>query len=284
MSIEKDIFRSGSTTYYWSSRFFPKGIRDDVFKLYSFVRYVDDLVDSKPQKKEDFLRISKRWKSCKKSLANKEVPDIKKRTHEDTVLLNICQIVHRYDCDLTWVDSFLESMRMDIESKSYTKLEDSLQYVYGSAEVIGLFMCKIMKLPIIPYEYAKLQGRAMQWINFVRDIDEDISLNRCYFPSKSLKNYGLSDLTKKTAKENPEQFREFIREQIDLYSQWQSEANKGFSYIPKRLRVPLKTAVDMYNWTAKQIEKDPFIVFEKKIKPTKKQVISAATRNLLREK
>lgn len=44
MASDEEIFKKGSTTYYWSSKFFPKKVRKDVLKFYSFVRVVDDYV------------------------------------------------------------------------------------------------------------------------------------------------------------------------------------------------------------------------------------------------
>jgi phytoene synthase len=281
-SLEKDIFRNGSTTYYWSSKFFPRIVRDDVFKLYSFVRVVDDMVDVVPADVDRFNKIKKRWETVKKELKKGKVTKPLNDSVDERVIANIAYVVHRYECDVAWVDSFLDSMQMDVDKKQYNTLEDTLEYIYGSAEVIGLFMARIMQLPIKPYEYARMQGRAMQWINFLRDIDEDNTLGRSYFPKSTLKKYGLKDLSHKTAQANPKAFKKFMTEQIDLYEQWQSEADKGFSYIPKRLRIPLQTATDMYNWTAKEIKKDPLIVYSRKIKPKKTKVLKTAARNTVK--
>jgi phytoene synthase len=277
---DKEIFKSGSTTYYWSSKFFPKGVRDDVFKLYSFVRVVDDMVDSIPAETKRFARMQQRWQTVRKQLQKNVLPVPVDDSVDERVLYNIAFIVHRYECDVAWVDAFLASMQMDVDKREYQTLDDTLEYIYGSAEVIGLFMARIMQLPIKPYEYARMQGRAMQYINFLRDIAEDNTLERCYFPKETLRAHGLSDLHEKTIQDNPEAFKEFMHEQLSLYTAWQEEANKGFSYIPKRLLVPLKTAVDMYNWTAEEIKKDPFLVFEKKIKPSKKRVLTTAAKNM----
>lgn len=276
---EQAIFKNGSTTYYWSSKFFPKGVRDDVFKLYSFVRVVDDYVDAIPQNTSDFESLVKRWQACKRQLIARKMPSVSGSKVEDIALKNMCYVVYRYDCDVAWVDAFLHSMKLDTTNKSYKKMDDSLEYVYGSAEVIGLFMAKLLQLPIAPYEYARMQGRAMQWINFIRDIAEDIELGRCYFPSAALKEHGLKNLTEAEARKQPKAFRAFVGEQLAHYESWQAEANKGFEYIPRRSRVAVRTAVDMYNWTAEQIKKDPFIVYRKKVKPTKKQVITQAAKN-----
>jgi 15-cis-phytoene synthase len=290
-SIEKNIFKAGSTTYYWSSKFFPKAVRDDVFKLYSFVRVVDDMVDQVPVEKQRFEHMCRRWKTVKKQLQSKHLPTPLNDSVDERVLANIAYVVHRYECDTKWVDAFLASMQMDVDKRSYETLDDTIDYIYGSAEVIGLFMAKILRLPgqgsgssnpePEVLRYARMQGRAMQYINFLRDIAEDIELGRCYFPKRTLKKHMLEDLTQKTAQANPDAFKAFMHEQLSFYDNWQLEANKGFSYIPRRLLIPLKTAVDMYNWTAEEIRKDPFIVYEKQLKPNKSRVLKTATKNII---
>lgn len=291
MSKEKDIFKKGSTTYYWSSKFFSKHVRDDVFKLYSFVRVVDDIVDSEEQDVDRFNNIVRRWNTLKSEIKNGKFNAKLDDSVDEQVLSNIVQLVHRYKCDPEWVDAFLASMQMDLDDREYKTLDDTLEYIYGSAEVIGLFMVKIMRLPgqgsshkdpePDVFRYARLQGRAMQWINFCRDIAEDIELGRCYFPKSTLDKFNIKSLDQKSVQKNPEQFKLFIIEQLELYKEWQAEGYKGFKYIPKRQKVALKTAVDMYNWTAEEIKKDPFIVFEKKVKPTKRRVLDAAARNIV---
>ncbi len=72
-SIEKDIFQKGSTTYYWSSKFFPAAVRDDVFKLYSFVRVADDYVDQLPPQAAKFHALRKAWDQAKTDMRVFEV-------------------------------------------------------------------------------------------------------------------------------------------------------------------------------------------------------------------
>jgi 15-cis-phytoene synthase len=265
MDQEKEIFKQGSTTYYWSSKFFPEAVRDDVFKLYSFVRVADNFVDQIPQDTKSFTQLEQYWLTGKKP---KQCDPVIER-----VVTNMQQVSTKYSFNSEWTIAFLKSMRMDLESRTYKKLDDTLDYIYGSAEVIGLMMAKIMGLPESSFEAARYQGRAMQYINFIRDIDEDIQLGRQYFPLSELKKYGLSELTAKSAHTHPAAYREFIAGQLAYYNEWQLRANTGFKAIPYALRVPLRTAVDMYNWTARRIAKNPFIVFDKKVKPNKVRVV-----------
>ena len=278
MEEEQKIFKNGSTTYYFTSKFFPKRIRDDVYRLYTFVRVADDYVDNVPQQVKKLLALEKSYESAIENHAF-DATAHKWDEIDVRIIKHIVRLQHKYKFERTWVEEFFKSMKMDIDPKPYKDLEASGKYVYGSAEVIGLMMAKILKLPEEAHESAKYQGKAMQWINFIRDIDEDNKLGRCYFPKSDLKKFGLKDLSHETAKTNPEKFRKFIGLQLDRYSKWQAKAYEGIHHIPERSRVPVKTAIDMYNWTARKIEKDPFIVFTTKIKPRKRQIIRKIIKN-----
>ena len=275
MKTEKIIFRKGSTTYYFSSIFFPKKIKDDVFRLYSFVRVADDYVDVVPANKKAFLALRKRWNQAYKDphfgTATTDEDSIDER-----VIKNIVFVVRKYDFEIAWVEAFLDAMQADLEKRTYKTMKDTIWYMHGSAEVIGLMMAKIMGLPDEALTYAKLQGRAMQYINFIRDIQEDNTLGRCYFPETELKKFNIKDVSEKSAQLHPEQFSQFMQAQLEHYDAWQAEADKGMQYIPKRLRVPLQTAVSMYNWTGETIRRNPTIVFTEKVKPQKRQVILKA--------
>jgi len=273
VKLEKNIFKKGSTTYYWSSKFFPPAVRRDVFKLYSFVRVADDYVDEQPNRPKEFFVLKTAWQTGETN----QLSNLNKK-----VLANIIELSEKYDFKREWIDSFLAAMESDLLPRPHKTLKESQTYVYGSAGVIGLMMARIMGLSKSADQYALLQGQAMQWINFIRDVNEDNALGRSYLPQNELKKFGLKNLSKQEATKKPEEFKAFMQMQILRYRDWQTAANKGFQFIPRRLLIPLKTAVDMYDWTAEQIERDPFIVFERKIKPSKMRVLCAVIRNNIR--
>lgn len=275
--FERNIFRQGSSTHYFSARFFPKKIRRDIFRLYSFVRVAGDYVDKEPRQTHKLAEIEKSYHQALK--ADHFDPTTHEWDDTDTkIVKNMMRLVQRYKFDPAWVDAFLTAIKQDIKPVAARKLDDSLKYVYGSAEVIGLMMARIMRLPEESYEAAKLQGRAMQWINFLRDLKADSQSGRQYFPQSDLDEVGLPELSEEAARANPKAFDKLVKLQLKRYRQWQAEAAKGFSYIPRRLLVALQTAVDMYNWTADQIEKDPMIVWRKKVKPRKVRVVARGVR------
>lgn len=264
------VFKKGSKTFFYSSLFFPKKVRGDIFILYSFVRTADDLVDAIPQKKSEFYKFVNEYK---KSLNGRSV--------SNPVINLFSPLIKKYKLKKSWITAFLKSMKMDITKKNYKNLKDTEKYIYGSAEVVGLMLAAVISSPEKSYPYAQYLGKSMQYINFIRDIDEDIKLGRVYFPKDELKKTGLKNLKYKYILKNKLKYKKFILKQLSRYRKWQKIAEKGYSYIPKRYLIPLKTASDMYKWTADQIAKDPFVVYRKKVKPSKTRIIWNIIKNTI---
>jgi len=266
--IHRDIFKAGSKTYFNSSLFFPRKVREEVFILYAFVRVADNYVDAIPQDAEGFVRFRERYTTA-----------LKGEVTGDTVIDSFVRLASLRSFDPLWTEAFFKSMEMDLYKKNYDSLEETLEYIYGSAEVIGLFMARIMGLPgEADYPACRL-GRSMQYINFIRDIAEDNSLGRRYLP---LEKSGLVSLTEEETRNKPELFCSFMQLQTERYKEWQREAEQGYALIPRRYRIPIKTAGDMYTWSAEIIEKDPYIVYRKKVKPSRARIIASIAANLFR--
>jgi phytoene synthase len=262
------IFKRGSKTYFYSTMFFPRSIKGDVFKLYSFVRTADDHVDSFPQRL-DLLREMR--SGLERSMNGEPTGDV--------VVDSFAELCLRREFDMRWVDAFVNSMSLDTWMNSYRSIEELDEYLYGSAEVIGLMMAKIMDLPEASYHGAMRLGRAMQFINFIRDVQEDCGLGRSYFPQEELEQYGLRSLCEEEARANPASFLALARKQINRYMGWQREAEASFRYIPRKYLLPIKTASDMYKFTARRIAVDPFVVYDRKVKPSIGRIVSGYLKN-----
>ena len=268
MSLEQihyTTFKQGSRTYFNSSLFFPRSVRRDVFALYGFVRVADNFVDSVPQDPEGFHRFVA---SYRQALAG--------RPSGDPIIDAFVELAARKEFDPKWTEAFLHSMGLDLTKSNYDTLEETLEYIYGSAEVIGLYMARLLDLDPAAHPYAERLGRSMQYINFIRDIDEDRTLGRRYLP---LRDTPLASLDPGYVREHPREFDAFLRHHLAYYKEWQREAEEGFRYIPRRSRIPIKTASDMYNWTARTIAANPMIVFERKVKPSRARILGRILTN-----
>ena len=253
---EERLFKRGSRTYYYTSKWFPKRYRDDVFTLYAFVRTADDLVDHEPVDKERFLRFKRA-----------AIKALRGGTSDDPVIKRFSSLAKKRLFAEQDVRSFLDAMEQDLSPKPFRDEKDVDAYIHGSAEVIGLFMARIFSLPNALDRQAMLLGRAMQYINWLRDLDEDYRLGRQYLPVSLLKQHGLASLSPKEAHKKQHSFRKLIKQELARYDSWQQEASSAFPQLPYCMRVPVAAASDAYAWTASKIRRDPLIVFKKKVKP-----------------
>jgi phytoene synthase len=260
------IFSRGSKTYFNSSVFFPAAARRDVTVLYGFVRVADDFVDATPPQPAEFFAFRDAYR-----LALAGTPS------GDPVIDDFVELAQRKRFDPAWTEDFLKSMESDLTKKTYESLEELLPYIWGSAEVIGLFLSKILDLPERAWSAASRLGRSMQYINFLRDIAEDYGLGRRYLP---LESTALADLHPDTCAGSAAEFRRFLRSQVARYTGWQAEAVEGYRWIPRRYLIPIKTASDLYNWTARVIQNDPMVVWRRKVKPSLLRIFVTLAANL----
>ncbi len=273
--VQNGIFKAGSTTYFNSSLFFPPAMRTCVFTLYAFVRVADDLVDRLPPDAEGFRRFARAYRHAMAGVLA-----------GDPVIDDYVALAQRLSFDPAWTDAFLAAMEADLSPVFCRTEEAMLHYVHGSAEVIGFFMARIMELPERAYTAAGRLGRAMQVINFIRDIGEDSGLGRRYLPiaHNGQRQPDVADdwlPGRDWALQHPAAWGAFVRSHIARYRCWQAEAEQGYPDIPRRPRIAVKTAADMYQWTARRLEADPLAVFGPKVKPRRSRIVLQALRNSL---
>jgi len=171
-------------TYYLATLLLPKAKRPHVHALYGFARYADEIVDDlgstlSLKEKRDSLE---RW-------SEQLLQDITHGRSHDHIGRALVDTVRGFDIPIAYFEAFLHSMSMDLTVTEYETYEDLLEYVYGSAAVIGLQMVHVLGTmegkkseALIPAE--KL-GIAFQLANFIRDVGEDLERGRVYLPMKN---------------------------------------------------------------------------------------------------
>ena len=178
-----------STSFTLGIKTIDKNIQNEIYSIYGFVRFADEIVDT-------FHGFNK------KKLLDK----FKKDTHEsiknkislNPILNSFQRVVNNYKIDIELVDCFLESMEMDLNKQEYNQAKYK-KYILGSAQVVGLMCLKVFDKD----KYTKLKpyamslGAAFQKINFLRDVGSDYTnLGRTYFPNVNLENFSNIDKLK----------------------------------------------------------------------------------------
>jgi len=171
--------REYSTSFYLASLLLDKKRKKAIFAIYGFVRLADEIVDSFHDFDKEFL-LDKLDEDLDYALKHK--------ISTNMILTAFVDTVHQYNIDRMHIDSFMRSMKADLTKSEYKTNQDFEQYIYGSADVVGLMCLKVFCLGDeslyheLEYAARKL-GSAFQKVNFLRDLREDLqNLGRSYFP------------------------------------------------------------------------------------------------------
>lgn len=177
------VTQSYSTSFSSAVKMLAPAIRQDIYNIYGFVRFADEIVDSFQDynKNELFERFE-----VDLHLALKEKISL------NPILNSFQHTVNKYAIDLNLIDAFMHSMRLDLYKSEYKTMDEYHQYIYGSADVVGLMCLKVfVKGDLEKYENLKESamrlGSAFQKVNFLRDLKADFEdLSRTYFPNTDL--------------------------------------------------------------------------------------------------
>jgi phytoene/squalene synthetase len=158
-------------------------IRQDIYNIYGFVRFADEIVDSfHGYNKEELFRLFEL--DLELSLVNK--------ISLNPILNSFQHTVSRYNIPKDLIDAFMKSMKLDLTKTEYKTQDEYKEYIYGSADVVGLMCLKVFvngddsKYENLK-EAAMRLGSAFQKVNFLRDLKADFEeLNRTYFPNTDL--------------------------------------------------------------------------------------------------
>ncbi len=174
-----------STSFSSSIKLLHNDLRAPIFNLYGFVRFADEIVDTFHE--HDKAELLGRFKL--------ETYDAIRRGISLNPILNSFQLtVNQYGIPLHLVEAFFKSMEMDLSKTAYNS-DGYKEYIYGSAEVVGLMcLCVFCEGDMKEYERlkpgAQALGAAFQKVNFLRDVRADYqTLGRTYFPGVDFLNF-----------------------------------------------------------------------------------------------
>ncbi len=188
-----NVTKAYSTSFSSAVKMLAPSIRQDIYNIYGFVRFADEIVDS-------FHDYNKAELFDKFEIELDHA--IKNKISLNPILNSFQHTVNRHNIKRELIDAFMKSMKLDLEKQEYKTTEEYHEYIYGSADVVGL-MCLMVFVNGDEKKYNDLKesamklGSAFQKVNFLRDLKADFEgLNRTYFP-----NTDLTKLTESSKKE-----------------------------------------------------------------------------------
>jgi 15-cis-phytoene synthase len=237
-ACSRSITRAYSTSFATAVKMLAPTIRQDIYNIYGFVRCADEIVDSFHDYDKEQLF----------GMFEGELTSALQHGISLNPVLNAFQhTVKKYSIPQSLIDAFMKSMKLDLHKKEYTSIAEYNEYIYGSADVVGLMCLKVfVNNDDARYEQLKdgamRLGSAFQKINFLRDLKADMEdLDRTYFPTLNLDE--MNDATKRAIVEEIE---------ADLH-----EGYKGIVQLPAEAKFGVYTAYVYYKTLLTKLKNTP---------------------------
>lgn len=261
--------RRFGSTYYWAASLLPPEKRRQVHALYGFCRYADDIVDQQPQ-----LIASERARLLE-DFGARFFHDLDAGVSDDEVLCAVVDTVRTLRIDPVCFERFLHSMTMDLTRRSYETFDDLMEYMDGSAAVIGEMMLPVLE-PSSPraFEPARDLGIAFQLTNFLRDVGEDLDRGRVYIPQTTLRTFG-ADPRRRVA---DDAWVAALRFEIERTRSIYRQADVGIGLLPTRTRRCVQVARSLYSDILGRIEANNYDVFGRRARVSHWKKLAAAAR------
>ena len=179
----RNVTKTYSTSFSTAVRMLAPNIRQDIYNIYGFVRFADEIVDSfHDYNKVELFALFE----TDLGLA------LKNKISLNPVLNAFQHTVYKFNIPNELIDAFMKSMRLDLTKTEYKTQNEYNEYIFGSADVVGLMCLKVFvngdqeKYDALKNSAMRL-GSAFQKVNFLRDLKADFEgLNRTYFPDTDL--------------------------------------------------------------------------------------------------
>jgi phytoene synthase len=249
-------------TYYLATWLLPPAKRPYVHALYGFARYADEIVDDLASTLTVAAKAEQLQRWGDRFLADLDTG----RPSADPICRAVVDTVRRWDIPVRHFEDFLTSMRMDLSVTGYDTFADLMNYMHGSAAVIGFEMTPILG-PLSPaaYGYAAELGVAFQLTNFLRDIGEDLRRGRLYLPAEHLEQFGVTraDLAAGTGSDG---VRDLLAYEVAATRARYRRAEPGIDLIQPTSRDCVRTAFTLYRDILAEVERAGYRVLDRRVR------------------
>ena len=254
----RELNRRYGTTYYRSTYLLPRVKRHHVHALYGFCRYADDIVDD----------LGSTATTAERSRAltdfgDRFFADLARGVSDDPVLKAVVHTVRAFDIDPDCFRRFLRSMALDFTVETYETFDDLLDYMDGSAAVIGEMMLPILE-PLRPEarDHARDLGIAFQLSNFLRDVNEDLDRGRVYIPQEDLRKFDADPWARRATPA----WRDLMAFEIARTRRYYESADLGVPMLPPTSARCIRGARALYSGILDQIEAAGYDVFSSRVR------------------
>jgi phytoene synthase len=281
------LHRTHGRSYYLATKLLPAWKRRHVHALYGFTRYTDDIVDAGGDSGGP-VRAARLGRWADQFYAAIEGT----RAPADPVLRAVRHTIAAFGLSRADFDAFFASMRMDLHVRAYADYAALLEYMEGSAAVIGTMMLPILLAPDDgprpvaaaadrAREPARPHGLAFQLTNFIRDVAEDLDRGRVYLPVADLESFGVGRADLAAPSASPA-VRRLIAFEVERARDHYRRAQPGLALLPARSRRCVRLAYAIYGGILDRVEEAGYDVLAGRAVVPRRRRATAVVRELAR--
>lgn len=238
--------KQGSKSFAAASRLFDPATQRSALLLYTWCRHCDDVIDGQalghnghaPSAAEALTRLE--------GLKDATAAAYRGEPMSDPAFAAFQAVAQAHGIEQRHAFAHLEGFAMDVAGRRYETLDDTLEYCYHVAGVVGLMMAQVMGVtaPATLTRACDL-GLAFQLTNIARDLVEDARVGRCYLPAQWLREMNLCADTLAAPAHRPA-LAVLAKRLVDAAEPYYTSAIAGIGALPPRSAWAVATALEVY--------------------------------------
>ena len=266
----EELTKKRAKNFYYGIRLLPQAKRQSLCAMYAFFRYCDDVSDGDIEGSRS--ELLKDWRSaidagaCRNSLILPAFYDARQR--------------HAIPSD--YFHSMIDGVEADLVKNRYANFEELYRYCYCVASTVGLVCVHVYGFDGSreALEMAEWRGIAFQLTNILRDVSEDLKLDRVYLPADELQQAGLSEATLSQARSTPE-LEGFLRQQCARARDYYARSAGLEERVEADSRISLQAMTGIYRALLEKVDSMGTTVLRKRARLSTMEKLKLAGKTLL---
>ncbi|HSP55353.1 MAG TPA: presqualene diphosphate synthase HpnD [Dehalococcoidia bacterium] len=268
------LTRQEARNFYYGFMLLPAEQRRAIYATYAFARECDDIVDGDLPKDEAARLLGLQRQRLEECLAGE--PD-------GPVFEALLDATRRYQIPAGYFHDLIGGMTLDLSTRRYADFESLREYCYKVASVVGMISVEIFGYggEEKAKQHAAELGIALQLTNILRDVQEDAARGRVYIPQEEIETFGYSERELLAGEATPA-FRRLVAFQAARAREYFAQGRKLLPYVPRRARACVGVMAGIYEGVLSGIERDPAVVFRRRVGVGTGRKLVLAGRELVR--
>jgi 15-cis-phytoene synthase len=272
----ESITKTQARNFYYGIRLLRPDKRAALCVVYALARRIDDIGDGDLPRAEKLAALG----HLRCALADLDRPA------GDPVLIALADVARRLPLPLGAVEELIDGVEMDVLGRHYAEFDELIEYCRCVAGAVGRLCLAVFgsrRRDSRAPEYADALGIALQQVNILRDIREDLGNGRVYVPQQDLDRFGVQlALDERGVLIDAEgRLTALIRHSAQRAREWYAHGLELIPLLDRRSAACATAMSGIYLRLLDRIDEQPSLVFDRRLSLSGWQKAEVAMRALV---